>query len=95
MGNGTTKAFSVNTLNMAGNANHTTSLTILGGGALAVGTLAYSGQSNRADVTVNDGGLLDITTSLQGAENETITVQATGAGGDGTGGHLEFGWRSI
>jgi len=94
VGTGTTESFSVNTLNMAGDNNgHTAGLTIGQLGALTVGTLAYAGDSYGANVTINDCGILDITTAITTTANlaETITVQATGTGAPGTGGHLELG----
>lgn len=63
-------------------------------GTLTVGALVYNTANTATNtITVNSGGLLDITGSIADGSNiaETITV----AGAPGTGGHLELGGTSV
>jgi hypothetical protein len=71
------------TLNIAGQSKvHTTTLDI--SGSLLTNTINYGGPSGGAVIVVDNGGLLDIRSSISAKHRETISVV-------GTGGRLEFG----
>jgi hypothetical protein len=80
-----TKTYDLETLNIAGKSKvHTTTLNI--SGSLLTNTLKYGGPRGDAIIAVDNGGLLDIRSSISAKHPETISIAGTG-----TGGHLEFG----
>jgi hypothetical protein len=67
-------------------------------GSLTIGTLLYATAVNgpTTRITINAGGLLDITTSLADpALLESIFISGKGTGGIGSGGHLELGGLTV
>jgi Hint domain len=68
---------------------HVTNLDV--NGILNTDTLAYVGASNHANIDIGVGGKLDIRTTLNSGDPQTLSIEATGTGGFGTGGYLQLG----
>src|SRR5271166_3376721 len=90
---GSTDAYTVAAVDLTGSKNHQQpSLSITG--SLTTGTLAYltptAGKTSA--VTVNAGGIFDITNLISDTNSiaETITVAGTGAGG-----HVKLGGLAV
>ena len=67
-------------------------------GSLTTRSLIYQTPASgpNTNISVNSGGLLDITTSLPNpARSETIFISGRGTGGVGSGGHLELGSLTV
>jgi hypothetical protein len=95
--------FDVSGLNIgATNGAHNPGLSIVGGAkgsaTLLVDTLNYTtaAAGPASVISLGIGGVLDIRTAITDAgKAQTISISASGQGGSGSGGHLEFGSLTV
>ena len=90
---GSGESFSLGLLDMsAANVSHAPDLEIQSGGTLTTNSLSLVDQNNNQDhITINNGGVFNIVTSITGDFQEHIGIDTTGAA---AGGRLEFGGGS-
>ena len=83
--------FNLASLTVDGSAGtgHGTNLNI--DGILNTGVLAFGGSANQSRIDIATGGSFEVGTTITSGITETVTIEATGAGGVGSGGWMEFG----
>jgi hypothetical protein len=83
--------FNLASLSVSGSSGtgHGTDLNI--NGMLNTGTLVFGGSASQSFIDIGVGGSFEVGTTITSTIAETVTITATGAGGYGTGGWMEFG----